>query len=117
MVMRRVVQGHRPPRPTSPRDLDISDDLWNVIIQSWTQIASTRPSASEVATSLKEIMSPTANESGRLRSPDSPIARIRSPAPSDAYTELMNERPETEAEKEHFYQRALAEGEKQVRAG
>lgn len=114
--MQRVVQGRRPPRPTSPRDLAIPDDLWNVVTQSWAQVASTRPTASDVATSLGKIISPT-NESGLSRSPHSPVARIKSPAPSDAYMELMNERPETEAEKEQFCQRALAEGERQLKAG
>ena len=117
--MRRVLRRVRPDRPSIPDGDTMSDKMWNLTTSCWLHIASDRPQTAEVATQLGNIISPYAS----VPIPDAqidllpqlhqaPLARVTSPPPPDSFIKLMNETPETPAEKEAFVQKAIEEGEK-----
>ncbi|KAH8101137.1 kinase-like domain-containing protein [Cristinia sonorae] len=55
-VQKEVVRGGRPPRPVTRDGKLMDDNMWSLTEHCWTQQPSDRPSASEVAKSLADIV-------------------------------------------------------------
>lgn len=57
-VMRKVVAGSRPQRPTIPSGKLMSDAMWGIVQLCWAHNPSSRPSASVIAHSLNSALEP-----------------------------------------------------------
>jgi len=54
VIMKKIVVGERPSRPSGGKDCGLSDELWEVILSSLTPEAEKRPSASEFVRFLEK---------------------------------------------------------------
>ncbi|THH29184.1 hypothetical protein EUX98_g5003 [Antrodiella citrinella] len=56
-VAKDVLDGKRPPRPSTPDEQPMSDSMWKLTRRCWAQNVSDRPSAKKVAKDLEMIVS------------------------------------------------------------
>ena len=55
-IIRRYVQGERPPRPELPDGGTMSSAVWDLTTSCWDQLASNRPSSQEAAARMALII-------------------------------------------------------------
>ncbi|TCD64697.1 hypothetical protein EIP91_003771 [Steccherinum ochraceum] len=81
-IAEKVVNGERPPRPTTQDGLDISEDMWTITQRCWVQTIADRPPASQVAEDIKNVVDvelPGAIErmkTGQIDIPTTPSATV-----------------------------------------